>query len=358
MAGLNTAKTTFYPMAGSVNEQLKNLLQTLRWIDVNKPIPNDLYNWLRSSFKLSHYFARNVYSVILISSELVSVHDGSCYLTRDGRAVLDTASTVILLELFEKQFAGVAAILEVLRIHNKSEVKLLTARWFEIVKDRFPRMKTWSEKTLSNQYRHRINWLRAMGFVVTANRQCSLSESGWQFVITHPPEAIALQHHEIKKEEKHLREATLGGFQPFDPSAEKVQFLRKAFARGRAFRNIVTTQYEYRCAICSFRLKSPRGIYEAEAAHIIPRKMRGSDDPRNGICLCGTHHWAFDEGLLSISAIDFTVMTAAYLNEATVDESVQRILYLNGRHIQRVTNPIYAPSLEALDWHTKHIFLG
>src|SRR5207253_8798687 len=151
---------------------------------------------------------------------------------------------------------------------------------FEIVKDRFPRMKAWSEKTLSNQCRHRINWLRAMGFIVIANGQCSLSESGWQFVITHPPEAIALQHHEIKKEEKHLREAVLGNFYPFDPSAEKVQFLRRAFARGKAFRNIVTNQYDHRCAICAFRLKAPRGVYEAEAAHIIPRKMRGSDDPR------------------------------------------------------------------------------
>src|SRR5207253_2853261 len=107
----------------------------------------------------------------------------------------------------------------------------------------------------------------------------------------------------------HLRDAVLGNFYRFDRSAEKVKFLCRAFARGKAFRNIVTNQYDHRCAICAFRLKAPRGVYEAEAAHIIPRKMRGSDDPRNGVCLCGTHHWAFDEGLISIRAEDLIVMT-------------------------------------------------
>src|SRR5205085_3600936 len=121
---------------------------------------------------------------------------------------------------------------------------------------------------------------------------CSLTESGWQFVITYPPEAISLQQHEIKREERQLLSSVLGDFQPFDPLAEKVQFLRKAFARGRAFRNIVTAQYDHHCAICGLRLETPQRTYEAEAAHIIPKRLRGSDDPRNGICMCRTHHWA------------------------------------------------------------------
>lgn len=357
MSSDSAVKLTFYPMAGGVMEQFDNLLQTLRWLDINAPTPNDVYEWLRTTFRLSHYFARNVYTVILNSGGLVTVRNGRCYLTRIGTAVLNAASPDILLNTFEKEFAGVAAVLEVLRTNNAG-VEALQATWFELVKNRFPRMKNWSKVTLGNQFRHRINWLRAMGFITIMRGKYSLSENGWRFVITSPPEAIAIQQHEIKREENRLRDAALGNFQPFDLSAEKTRFLRSSFVRARAFRNVVINQYSYRCAICAFRLITPHGLHEAQAAHIIPRQLRGSDDPRNGMCLCGTHHWAFDKGVISVCAKNFSVMTATYLEEAKDDESVQRLLQLRGKHIQAVANQNYSPSVEALDWHNKQIFLG
>jgi putative restriction endonuclease len=42
-------------------------------------------------------------------------------------------------------------------------------------------------------------------------------------------------------------------------------------------------------------------LVEAQAAHIIPRRINGSDDPRNGIALSRTAHWAFDQGMFTIS---------------------------------------------------------
>ncbi len=355
---VSTVKLTFYPMAGSVVEQFDNLLQTLQWLDAVKPTPKEVYEWLRATFELSSYFARNVYTVILISSGLVSVRSERCYLTHDGRAVLDSASPVTLLEAFEKRFAGIAAVLEVLRAHNSVDAETLKATWFETVKKRFPKMQNWSKHSFSNQCRHRINWLRAMGFITVADGQYALSQEGWQLVLTHPPEAIAIQRHEIRKQEKQLQELALGNFQPFDPSIEKVRSLREVFVRDRAFRRIVTTQYEYCCAVCGFRLETPRSVYEAEAAHIIPKRKKGSDDPRNGISLCGTHHWAFDEGVISVRADNLTVITASYLEDRVSDASVQQILQLRGRHIRPVVNQDFVPSVEALAWHGQHIFLG
>lgn len=358
MSSHRTARTIFYPMAGSSTEQLNNLLKTLDWIDTNTPMPVEVYKWLRSTFGLSHYFARNIYTVLLITGELVDVHNERCLLTRDGRSVLETDSPETLLNIFEQRFVGLAAVLEVLRHFNNIPIGTLQAIWYEMVKERFPKLKNWSKGTFSGQLRHRINWLRAMGFITIADKRYSLSENGWQFVITHPPEAIALQPHEIKKEEKRLRETVLGSFQPFDLSAEKVQSLRRSFVRARAFRKIVTAQYDYHCAICGFRLGVPRGIYEAEAAHIIPRRLRGSDDPRNGICLCGVHHWAFDEGVVSVRAENLTIMTATYLEKEKNEESVRGILQFKGKCLERVLNHDYSPSSEALDWHNERIFLG
>jgi putative restriction endonuclease len=42
-------------------------------------------------------------------------------------------------------------------------------------------------------------------------------------------------------------------------------------------------------------------------AHIYPKGRDGSDDVRNGICLCRMHHWAMDTGWISI-ADDYTIL--------------------------------------------------
>ena len=357
-ADISKVKMTFYPMAGSVSEQFSNLLETLQWIDSSKPTSREVYNWLRAKFDLSHYFARDVYTVLFISSGLVRVRNEKCYLTADGKVVLATSSSTTLLEVFEKSFAGVAAFLEILRTQSHLNSETLNATWFDLVKERFPRMKDWSKRTLRNQCRHRIDWLRAMGFITAADGRYSLSEGGWQFVLQCPPEAIAIQRYEVKQQEKQIEKLVLGDFQPFDASAEKTLSLRKILVRDRAFRSIVSTQYDYYCAVCGFRLGAPRGVYEAEAAHIIPKHKHGTDDPRNGICLCGTCHWAFDEGIVTVQAENLSVMTASYLIDTPYRESAQRILHSQGKRIRDVLDGDYAPSIDALQWHNQQIFLG
>jgi predicted restriction endonuclease len=42
------------------------------------------------------------------------------------------------------------------------------------------------------------------------------------------------------------------------------------------------------------------GKPEVQGAHIYPKGRDGSDDLRNGICLCRRHHWAMDAGWISI----------------------------------------------------------
>lgn len=348
----------FYPMAGSVEEQFSNLLQTLEWVHANNPAPNEVYEWLRFKFNLKHYFAANVYTVLFVSSGLVSTHNGKCHLTSDGQTVLVTASPVILLEVFEKTFAGVAAFLEILRDNPHIKTEKLNTLWFEIVKERFLNMKNWSKRTLNNQCVHRINWLRAMGFVKVNRGLHALSESGWQFVQKIPPESIAIQPHEIKEQEKQLDELVLSAFEPFDTSIDTTLSLRRSFVRDRAFRKVVTTQYDFYCGVCDFQLGAPRGVYEAEAAHIVPKRRRGTDDPRNGVCLCGTCHWLFDEGIISVRAQDLSIVVASYLDSRVGDKSVQRVLAYRGRQIRSVKNPRYVPATEALQWHNQHIFLG
>ncbi len=354
---INTVKLTFYPMAGGVYEQFNNLLETLHWVSSIKHTPDEVCKWLRSRFNLSSSFARDVYTVLLRSSGLVEIHNEKCSLTSDGQTVLATASPVVLLEIFEKAFAGITVFLEVLRAHPYVKTEALNAMWFEIIKMRFPRMQEWSERTLHNQCRHRINWLRAMGFITLTRSVYSLSESGWQFVQEHPPEAIAIQSHEVEEQERQLQEAVSRSFQLFDPST-KTYSLRQSFVRDRAFRKIVVSQYDYHCAICEFRFIAPDKTYEADAAHVVPKSKQGTDDPRNGVCLCKTCHWLFDTGVVSIYAEDLSILTASYLKKKVHDKSVQQVLEYSGKQIHPVKNTKYSPAPEALKWHNQKIFLG
>ena len=70
--------------------------------------------------------------------------------------------------------------------------------------------------------------------------------------------------------------------------------------RDVAFREAVMRAYDRTCAICGLRVRSGKDNWEAHAAHIYPHRLGGSDDVRNGLALCRSHHWAFDEHICMI----------------------------------------------------------
>lgn len=71
--------------------------------------------------------------------------------------------------------------------------------------------------------------------------------------------------------------------------------------RDAKFRIVVRRAYNARCAVCEARLTSPNGEPEVESAHIYPKRLKGKDDLRNGLCLCRSHHWALDVGWMAVS---------------------------------------------------------
>ena len=68
-----------------------------------------------------------------------------------------------------------------------------------------------------------------------------------------------------------------------------------------AFRDVVLSEYYFTCAVCESRFRLG-DMVEATAAHIVPKHESGTDDPRNGLALCHTHHWAFDAGIFTLDS--------------------------------------------------------
>ena len=85
-----------------------------------------------------------------------------------------------------------------------------------------------------------------------------------------------------------------------DPLARKRTTTQRTI-RDKKFSDTCKKLYNYQCAICRKRRYSLKETPEVDAAHINPKEREGPDDFRNGLALCKLHHWAFDEGLFSLS---------------------------------------------------------
>ena len=110
-----------------------------------------------------------------------------------------------------------------------------------------------------------------------------------------------------------------------DPPAPFVRpmierLMRRPF-REAAFARQVKAAYGARCAMTGLRILNGGGRPEVQAAHIRPVADGGPDTVRNGIALCGTAHWMFDRGLVSVDA-DHNILVA----KDHVPEAVTRLL--------------------------------
>lgn len=148
-----------------------------------------------------------------------------------------------------------------------------------------------------------------------------------------------------------IRTFTLEEFSPF-VSEDKAIYQVSSQKRNQAFKDVVLDQYGFRCAVSGIKYHSGN-LKEAQAAHIISKGKNGCDDPRNGIALSRTAHWAFDVGIFTISdQFEIVVHPKAKLAGANKFP----ILDMNGVQINLPEDENYYPHQEALEWHKKEVF--
>jgi len=141
-------------------------------------------------------------------------------------------------------------------------------------------------------------------------------------------------------------------FRPF-VEEESITYTVSAPRRDEAFRHIVLGAYDFTCAACEMKFRLGN-LIEATAAHIVPKRKSGTDDPRNGLALCRTHHWAFDVGLFSLSD-NYEVILSPVLNQA--DARNFTLLNLESKSILLPKNEVVQPHPKALAWHRTEVLL-
>jgi putative restriction endonuclease len=136
-------------------------------------------------------------------------------------------------------------------------------------------------------------------------------------------------------------------FTLFEEGAGYAEARTRRVARSRAFQTRILDIYGRRCSVCNSGLAHPNGRCEPQAAHIVPRRLKGSDDVRNGLLLCGSHHWAFDNGLFGVG-MDFRIVVSDLIVSMPANATLTG---LRGQTINLPKSEEYMPNLEALNWH-------
>jgi hypothetical protein len=128
---------------------------------------------------------------------------------------------------------------------------------------------------------------------------------------------------------------------------------RCRFAIGRPFREAafagsIKAAYDDTCAFTGLKIINGGGRSEVQAAHIRPVNSSGPDSIRNGIALCGTVHWMFDRGLISI-ADNHELLFA----NGNVPEPVMALLN-SDRRLLAPSRAEQAPHPIFLRWHREN----
>ncbi len=137
----------------------------------------------------------------------------------------------------------------------------------------------------------------------------------------------------------------LGGkiYQPQELEDEQTVIVRDA-----AFRRIVVSTYNYRCAFCGLQILDIDGRNIVDGSHIKPFSQFYDDRIDNGLSLCKNHHWAFDRYWFSIND-DYTIMVSSNLRE--ISPNARPMRDMAGSSINLPAQQQYYPRTDALTWH-------
>lgn len=122
------------------------------------------------------------------------------------------------------------------------------------------------------------------------------------------------------------------------------------------FRRMILANYGGRCALTGIDI--PQLLL---ASHIIPwaDKSHKKDrlNPSNGICLSALYDKAFDQGLITISPDDYSVVLSSVLRENETKEYFDKHFgIIIGKKLMMPTE--YLPSREFLAYHRDKVFVG
>ena len=166
----------------------------------------------------------------------------------------------------------------------------------------------------------------------------NISNEEYQEIVTYGLEVV-------KEEVSTVNEESLD----FDINRPIIKKLISRPFREVAFSKIIKEEYNMTCAMTGINILNECNKAEVEAAHIKPVKYNGPDSLRNGIALCRTFHWLFDNGLISVADNN------EILVKTIVPDRVTQLINTNGK-INGPKNFYAIPHPEFFKFHREYIY--
>jgi putative restriction endonuclease len=134
---------------------------------------------------------------------------------------------------------------------------------------------------------------------------------------------------------------------------EDLEDEQQNIVRDAAFRRVVVSIYEQRCALCRLQVIAPNGQGIVDGAHIRPFSEFHDDRIVNGLSLCKNHHWAFDRGWFGINE-NYQIEIDNNLHES--EQSPPFLKQFDNSKILLPADSRNHPSRDALQWHYENTY--
>jgi putative restriction endonuclease len=138
----------------------------------------------------------------------------------------------------------------------------------------------------------------------------------------------------------------LQGGKVYEP--KELEDEQASIVRDAAFRRIIVSTYDYRCALCGLQILNSLGENIVDGAHIKPFYLFHDDRINNGLSLCKNHHWAFDRFWFTLND-NYTVIVAEELRE--ISPHCTPITAFANHSITLPNHEQYYPRQDAIGWH-------
>ncbi len=164
-------------------------------------------------------------------------------------------------------------------------------------------------------------------------------------------DASLLASEDLLAQKKHTTIEALNNINLDDLPKEgkEKQRLVKTRVNQSVFRSVVLATYNSACCITG--INNPELLI---ASHIVPwsKDQTNRLNPMNGLCLNALHDKAFDSGLITIDADDYTIKISSKLKSKKPTESIEQyFLKLEGKSIQLPDK--FLPAKELLKQHNE-----
>ena len=158
---------TFYPLVGSLPDYQKNITEIFSTIQARNFTRVEAIEWMMQRYKSSREFCRKLLDM-LKSVGLIMILEKHYQLTDPAQRYLQTERAEVLAWVFIDRVLGFVEIINILSEKGANDKSALRTEWEA-------RMVV---KLSANQFDHRLNWLRALGYLDVVARNYLLTERG------------------------------------------------------------------------------------------------------------------------------------------------------------------------------------